>query len=189
MFGRSLILCAAFALAACDPSGQQADKSAAQPPLDSPAPESSTTRTFEAGNAAARATTGQISVAMPSRMPDAAHAGEAPQEALALSGANGFQLAADLTGAVSPATQVEGQTLRALLNIPVEEPQVLVYRVVTETKQQNGQGLCGASAANFVVVWEPTLPGEPVLKALGVMNAAPGAAGARPCTLLEYRRS
>jgi uncharacterized iron-regulated membrane protein len=95
-----------------------------------------------------------------------------------------------ITGAVSPATQVQGQTLRALLDISVDEPRTLVYRVTREAKPEaSGQGLCGAEETNFVVVWEPAGPGEPVMKILGVMGGAPGAAGARACPMLEYRRS
>jgi hypothetical protein len=90
---------------------------------------------------------------------------------------------------VSPATQVEGQTLRALLALPVEEPQVLVYRVSSETKPESGQGLCGAGETAFVVVWEPSGPAQSALKVMGVSNGAPGAAGARACPMLEYRRT
>jgi hypothetical protein len=38
------------------------------------------------------------------------------------------------------------------------------------------------------VVWEPSGPGEPVMKLLGLTGGQPGAANARACTMLEYRR-
>jgi hypothetical protein len=84
---------------------------------------------------------------------------------------------------------VHGQTLRALLDIPVDEPQELVYRVTSETKPDNGQGVCGAGAPTAVGVWEPACPGEPVLKVLCLTGGQPGAADARPCAMLAYRRS
>ena len=185
----ALLLSASFALAACGQGGSQ-DKSQPGPQLVSPAPESEPTRVFTASNDATRAVTGaQLTVAMPLRMPDAAHAGESPTETLVLTGANGLVLNADLTSDMSPAQQVGGQTLRALLAIDVEEPKVIVYRVTGETKPEGGRGICGAGAPAYVVVFEPSIPGEPVLKALGVMGAAPGAPGSTPCPMLEYRRS
>ena len=186
---RRFIVLAALALIACDRVGAPADKSAPGPQLEAPAPEAEAMRTFAASSDASRAATGQISVAMASRMPDAQHAGDAPQDTLSLHGANGLQVEGDLTNAMSPATLVNGQTLRALLAIPVEESRVMVYRVTSETKPESGHGLCGTDTAAYVVIWEPAAQGEPVLKALGVMAAAPGAAGARQCQLLEYRRS
>ena len=189
MFGRTLLLIAALALTACDRSPQSADKAGPSPELDSPAPDSQPTRTFAASNDAARSTTGQLTVVMASRMPDAAHAGDPPQDTLSLRGANNLQVEADLTNAVSPATQVGGQTLRALFALPVEESQVLVYKITSETKPESGTGICGTSTPAYVVVWEPQAQGEPVLKAMGVMNAAPGASGSHQCPLLEYRRS
>jgi hypothetical protein len=127
---------------------------------------------------------------MATRLPDAGDASGEITDVLTLTGANGLVVDAVITGAVSPATQVQGQTLRALLDISVDEPRTLVYRVTREAKPEaSGQGLCGAEETNFVVVWEPAGPGEPVMKILGVMGGAPGAAGARACPMLEYRRS
>jgi hypothetical protein len=83
---------------------------------------------------------------------------------------------------------VGGQTLRALLALPVAEPQVLVYRVSNETKQNNA-GLCGADATAFVVVWDPETPGASGYKVLGVSGGQPGAANARPCPMLEYHEN
>ena len=189
MFGRTLLILAALALAGCDRGAQTADKSAPGPQLDSPAPDAEPSRIFAATNDAARTATGQVTVVMASRLPDAAHSGDPPQDTLSFRGANNLQVEGDLTNAMSPATQVAGQTLRALLVLPVEESQVLVYRVTSETKPESGNGICGTAAPAFVVVWEPQAQGEPVLKAMGVTGAAPGAAGAHQCPLLEYRRS
>jgi hypothetical protein len=189
MFGRTLLVVVALALAACDRVAPSANQNSPAPQLDSPAPDSQPTRTFAASNPAATSATGQLTVVMASRMPDAAHAGDPPQDTLSLRGANNLQVEADLNSAVTPATKVGGQTLRALFALPVEENQVLVYKVTSETKPESGNGICGAGTPAYVVVWEPQAQGEPVLKAMGVMNAAPGAAGAQQCPLLEYRRS
>lgn len=177
----------ALGLAACGQQGAAPDASdsgAAQ--LEAPAPETELSRVFAPTNDAARTASGDLTVAVSLRLPDAA--GGDAQEVLTLTGANGLAVEAQISGAVSPATQVQGQTLRALLNIPVEEPQVLVYRVSAETKP-SGQGLCGAEAATYVVVWEPSGPGDASMKLLGVMGGQPGAADSRHCTMLEYRRS
>lgn len=188
---RVLVLAAALgsalSLAACDQAAapQSAADGAAQ--LDAPTQESEPGRSFTAGNDAARSATGDLSVTMSTRLPDTS--GAAPQDVVTLRGANGLTLDGEITGAVSPATQVEGQTLRALLQLPVEEPQVLVYRVASETKPESGQGLCGASDAAFLVVWEPSGPSDGAFKVMGVSGGAPGAAGARICPMLEYRRS
>jgi hypothetical protein len=176
-----------LAIVGCDrQSAPEAGGSTDAPQLDAPAPESQPSRVFGASNDAARSATGELTVSVTMQLPDAA--GADVQEVLALRGANGLAVAAQITGAVSPATQVQGRTLRALLSIPVEEPQVLVYRVTEETKPASGRGLCGADDASFVVVWEPSSPGEPSLKLLGVSGGAPGAASARACPMLEYRR-
>jgi hypothetical protein len=65
---------------------------------------------------------------------------------------------------------------------------VLVYRVVSETRPESGQGLCGTTPAEYIVVWEPATPGEASMKLLGATGAAPGAAASRACPMLEYRR-
>jgi hypothetical protein len=178
----------ALVLAGCDRQASAPQAGADAPQLDAPAPEAEPSRVFAAANDAAASATGQLTAAMTLRLADAGASTSDGQEVLTLTGANGVVVEAELTGAVSPATQVQGQTLRALLGIPVEEPQVLVYRVRNETKA-NGQGICGADAAANVVMWEPAGPGEPVMKVLGLIGGAPGAAGARACPMLEYRRS
>jgi hypothetical protein len=127
-----------------------------------------------------------MSVAL--RLPDAEAQNTDQQEVLTLRGATGLVVEAAVTGNISPATQVEGQTLRALMNIPVEEPQVLVYRVTQTTKPEGVQGLCGAEDAEYVVVWEPSAPGSNSVRLLGARGGAPGAGGARACPMLDYTR-
>jgi hypothetical protein len=178
----------ALVLAGCDRQAATSAPGADAPTLDAPAPETEPSRVFAAANDAATAATGQLTAALALRLADASESSGDGQEVLTLTGANGVVVEAELTGAVSPATQVQGQTLRALLGIPVEEPQVLVYRVRNETRP-GGQGICGADNPANVVVWEPVGPGEPVLKVLGLVGGAPGAASARACPMLEYRRS
>jgi hypothetical protein len=179
----------AVALAACGRQANAPEGNSDNPQLEAPAPETEPSRVFAANNDAARAASGELTVSTALRLPDASQSGSDAQEVLTLRGATGLVVEAQITNVVSPATQVQGQTLRALLNIPVEEPQTLVYRVIGETRSAAGSGLCGADATAFVVVWEPAGPGEPVMKILGVTDGAPGAAGARACPMLEYRRS
>jgi hypothetical protein len=176
----------ALAVVACDRQGGAPETAGEAAQLEAPAPETEPSRVFAAANDAATSATGQLTVSVSLRLPDAA--GADSQEVLTLTGANGAAVEAQISGAVSPATQVQGQTIRALLNIPVEEPQVLVYRVTSETKP-SGQGVCGAEAATYVVVWEPSGPGEGAMKVLGVMGGQPGAGDSRACPMLEYRRS
>lgn len=179
----------ALVLAGCNQQSATGDaEGVGGPQLDAPAPETTPSRAFAAANDAATSATGQLSVDMTLRLPDASQQNADAQEVLTLTGANGVIVEAQISGAVSPATQVQGQTLRALLNIPVEEPQVLVYRVTNETKN-NGQGICGADDAAHVVVWDPATPGAAGMKVLGIMGGAPGAGDARACPMLEYRRS
>lgn len=184
---RIALVALALVLAGCDREGAAPQGGAEAPRLDAPAPETEHARVFAPTNDAATSATGQITSAMTLHLADAGAAGES-QEVLTLTGANGVTVEAELTGAVSPATQVQGQTLRALLSIPVEEPQVLVYRVRNQTRAGE-QGICGGEAASHVVVWEPAGPGEPVMKVLGLIGGAPGAGGARACPMLEYRRT
>lgn len=177
-----------LSLAACDRQAGGPQGADGAPQLESPAPESEPSRVFAPSNDAARSATGQLTESVTTRLPDAGNASGDAQEVLTLRGANGGVIEAQITGAVSPATQVQGQTLRALLSIPVEEPQVLVYRVTNETKPDGGRGICGADTAAYVVVWEPTTPGDSAMKLLGVLGGAPGAGNARACPMLEYAR-
>lgn len=181
------LLLLAAALAACSRQAA-APEEAAAPSLDAPAPETTPSRAFAANNDAARGLSAQLEVSTALRLPDAGANADA-KEVLTLRGADGLSLEAEIFNAVSPATQVEGQTLRGLLGLPVEEPQTLVYRVTAETRSRAGGGLCGGDATEYIVVWEPSGPGGEVMKLLGVHGGAPGAAGAEACAMLEYRRS
>lgn len=188
MLVRIALLALALAVSGCNQqAGAPEAGSADAPQLDAPAPESEPARVFQPVGDAARAASGDLTISIAMQMPEAAD--EDVQEVLTLRGANGLVLEGRISGAISPATQVQGQTLRALLSIPVEEPQVLVYSVIQETKSSNGQGLCGADTPTYVVVWEPSGPGDPVLKLLGVTGGSPGAADSRACPLLDYRRA
>lgn len=184
---RIALVVLALAAAGCDQAANAPQSGANGPQLDAPAPESEPARAFAPANEAATGVTGQLTTSVSLRLPDAGDQNADAQEVLTLTGATGVTVEAQITGAVSPATQIGGQTIRALLNIPVEEPQVLVYRVSNETKPEGRGGLCGESAAAYVVVWEPATPGESGMKVLGVMGGAPGAGNARPCPMLEYR--
>lgn len=172
-------------LAACGQSGGGGEDGAQ---LAAPAPETEAALTFSASNDAAQATTGDLTYSLALRMADAAQANADAQEILTLTGANGLVIEAQISGAMSPATQVQSQTLRALMGLAVEEPQVLVYRVTQETKPASGRGLCGGDAPTHLVVWEASAPSESSLKILGVTGGAPGASGSRPCAMLDYRR-
>ncbi len=187
MIFRTALVALALALAGCN---QQASKDGAQESaaLDTPAPDSRPDSVFTPNNDAARNTTGQLTMNVALRLPDAGSTNTDQQEVLTLRGASGLVVEAAITGAVSPATQVQGQTLRALLNIPVEEPQVLVYRVTNETKPEGVGGLCGAEAADYVVVWEPSAPGAASMRIIATRGGPPGAGGARACSMLDYGR-
>ncbi|MEJ0060000.1 MAG: hypothetical protein WDM79_10680 [Terricaulis sp.] len=192
MTGRIFLLCiGVFVLTACDRVAAPEAQVSEAPKLEAPAPDSEPARGFAPVNEAATAATGELTVSMMLRMPDAAEAdrGAAPTDVLTLRGETGVLVDAQISGTVTPATMVEGQTLRALLGLPVEASQTLVYSVGSETKPESGRGLCGTDTPAFVVVWEPEGPGETTLKVLGVIGGAPGSAGARPCPMLEYRRS
>jgi hypothetical protein len=180
---RALIFMFALGLAACGQAGAPDDA----PRLEAPAPETQPSRVFAPGNDAARAATGELTLTTTLRLPDAAQPGADALEVLTMRGANGIVVETQISSAVSPATQVDGQTLRALLGLPVEEPQVLVYRVAQEGKGRGGRGICDSNAAAFVLVWEPSGPGD-ALKVLPLSGGAPGAAQSRACPLLEYAR-
>ncbi|MBL8536119.1 MAG: hypothetical protein JNM59_01810 [Hyphomonadaceae bacterium] len=189
MMLRAAVLALGLAIAGCGQQVAPAEQEAVSAPqLEAPTPETEPSRVFAAANEAAIAATGQLTVSLATRMPDAGDENADAQEILTLTGATGVAVEAQIVSAVSPATLVQGQTLRALLSIPVEEPQVLVYRVLQETKA-GGRGLCAADIVSHVVVWEPAVPGQSDMKVLGVIGGAPGAGSARPCAMLEYRRA
>lgn len=181
---RVALVALALAVAGCNQQSATTDTAESGPQLDAPAPETEPSRSFTAANDAARAVANELTVSVTQELPDAADADI--QERLALRGGNGLNVNAAVTGAISPATQVGGQTLRALLGLTVEEPQVLVYRV---SDAAGSPGLCTEGAPTYVVVWEASTPGDVAMKVLGVTGGAPGAGDSRACQLLEYRRS
>jgi len=184
---RFAVFLLALALGACNQqNAQNADQQSAV--LDTPAPELAPDSALTPNNDAARSVTGQLTMAVSLRLPNAGSDNTDQQEVLTLRGASGLVVEAAITNVVSPATQVQGRTLRALLDIPVEEPQVLVYRVTSEERPQGVGGLCGSEAADYVVVWEPSSPGASSMRLLGVRGGAPGAASARACSMLDYTR-
>jgi hypothetical protein len=189
MLKRFALAALVLTAAACNQQSSAPQSSTASTQLDAPAPDAEPTRVFAASNDAARTATGQLTVATATQLPAADQPNADAVEVLSLHGANGLVVEAPISSNVSPATMVGGQTLRALLSLPVEEPQVLVYRVANETKPASGQGLCGANPTAYVVVWEPSAPGDPSLKIMGTSGGAPGAAAAHACPMLEYRRS
>lgn len=182
---RFVCMALALALAGCQPAQDGAEAPRGSE-LSAPAAEAEPTRVFAALNNAARSTTGELQVGVSMRLPD--QAGADASETLTLRAANGLLVEARITGAVSPATMVQGQTLRALLSLPVDEPQTLLYRVDSETRPAGIGALCGAEQATHVLVWEPSNPGENGLKLIGFTGGAPGAADARACPMLEYAR-
>jgi hypothetical protein len=184
---RTALIVLVLALAGCNQQGSQ-DAAQESASLDTPAPESQPASVFTPNNEAARNITGQLTMNVALRLPDAGSDNTDQQEVLTLRGASGLVVEAAITGAISPATQVEGQTLRALLDMPVEEPQVLVYRVTDETKPEGVGGLCGGERAGYVVVWEPSSPASSSMRLLGVRGGAPGAGVARACPMLDYGR-
>lgn len=181
---RVALVALALAVAGCNQQSSTEDAASGAPQLDAPAPETEPSRAFTAANDAARAVSNELTVSVTQEFPDAADADI--QERLSLRGGNGLNVNALVTGAISPATQVGGQTLRALLGLAVEEPQVLVYRV---TEAAGTPGLCTEGAPTFVVVWEPSAPGDASIKIVGITGGAPGAGDSRACPMLEYRRS
>jgi hypothetical protein len=187
---RVALVAAVLAVSACNQQSSAPPSSASQTTqLDAPAPDAEPSRVFAAVNDAARTATGQLTVATATQLPDASQPNADAQELLSLTGATGLVVEAPIASNVSLATMVGGQTLRALLSLPVEESQVLVYRVTSETKPASGQGLCGTNTTSYVVMWEPSAPGDPSMKIMGTTGGAPGAAAAHACPMLEYRRS
>ncbi|MES1202052.1 MAG: hypothetical protein ABUS57_11465 [Pseudomonadota bacterium] len=177
-------------LSACQRSAPEQSAKGQGPQLEAPSGESEPERVFAPGNAAATAVSGALTLSVTTRMPDAAEAeqGAEAHDVLTLTGASHLVLEGESFSTVTPATQIERQTVRALMSLPVDAAQVVVYKVSSETKPESGQGLCGADSPAYLLVWEPDTPGDSSLKLMGVTGAAPGAAGSHACPALEYGR-
>jgi len=184
MMLRVALVALALAVAGCNQQSASTDTTGDAPQLDAPAPQGEPSRAYAAANDAARAVSAELTVSVTQEFPDAADADI--QERLSLRGGNNLNVSALVTGAISPATQVGGQTLRALLGLDVNEAQVLVYRVV---EAAGSPGLCAEGAPTHVVVWEPSDPSDTSMKLLAITGGAPGAGDSRACQLLEYRRA
>ncbi len=181
---RIIVAALALALAGCQRGGEAAKPDDAQ--LAAPSSGADAARVYAPANAAARNATGDLNVSLSLRLPD--RAGGETQETLSLRADKGLVVEARLANHVALATEVQGQTLRTLLALPVEEQQTFVYHVVSETHPEGVSGLCGATPAAYVVVWEPSTGGEASYKVIGFSGGAPGAAEARACLMLEYVR-
>ncbi len=183
MFVRLAIITLALGASACQrqPAGESEPAS-----IEAPTEQSEPARVFAPANEAARTALGDLTLTMSLHLPD--QAGGDAQEMLTMRAVRGLVVEAQLSTAVSPATQVQGQTLRARLALPVEASQTLAYRVIEETHPEGLGGLCGAAEAASVLVWEPSAPGETALKIMGFTGGLPGAADARACQLLEFTR-
>ncbi|MBL8548638.1 MAG: hypothetical protein JNJ73_01535 [Hyphomonadaceae bacterium] len=187
--------CMAFALAAfagaCDRGGGGETPAApeANPEMQAPAPESAPGRRYRASSETARATTGRLVVTLTTRMPDAAAKETQASEILSLRGETGLLMEGALEGSIGPAVAVEGQTIRSLMDLPVEASRVLVYRVVEETAPEGGQRFCGARPTSRVLVWEPEGPVQEELRLLTLSGDPPGQAGAQLCMALAYERA
>lgn len=184
MFLRLVCVALVLALGACQRQPGAGQEGGAR--LEAPAPEAEPSRVFAPANDAARNGAGDLSVTVTMRLSD--QTGGGAQEILTLRAAKGLVVEARISGTTPPATQLGGQTLRALLSLPVEEPQILYYQVLSETHPEGVNGLCGAERAAYLLFWEPSAPGESGLKMMGVQGGEPGAAGARPCAMLEFAR-
>lgn len=182
-------LLAAAALGACERDAGGGAETAQAPELDAPAPDSAPSRTFAATSESARAATGRLTVTMTTRMPDAEKQESGPVDVLSLRAETGLTAEATLEGSVAPSASVEGQTIRALMNLDVSASQLMVYRIVSETAPRGGRGLCSEGEATRLVVWESPEPGEQTLKMLALSGDAPGEAGARICSAFAYTRA
>jgi pyruvate/2-oxoglutarate dehydrogenase complex dihydrolipoamide acyltransferase (E2) component len=176
------------ALCACERASEPAGARVAGPEMGAPAPESAPGRRYVPVSETARAITGRLTVTLTTRMPDAQAEEATPTEVLSLRAETGVAAEAALEGSLAPSISVEGQTIRALMELPVEASRVLVYRVTEENAPAGAQKLCGARQTTRVLVWEPETPGDESLRLLTLAGDAPGRPGAQLCMPLAYER-
>ncbi|MGE0829460.1 MAG: hypothetical protein AB7O04_08930 [Hyphomonadaceae bacterium] len=183
----SMAMALALMAGACD--RQAADGGGTEAPkMDSPMPESEPARAFTPADDNSRTLTGRLTLTLTTRM---AGAGEAngPTEFLTLRAETGLSIDAELATAAAPSETVSGQTIRALMDLPVEASQALVYRITEEQAPGAGRGLCGERAATHIAVWEPEDSAQSGLKLLALHGGAPGEAAAESCAALTYARA
>jgi hypothetical protein len=183
----ALLLCAS--VSACERPTEAPGRRVAGPKMEAPAPESAPARRFAPASESARVVTGRVTVTLTTRMPDAQAKDALPTEVLSLRAETGIAAEAELEGSVAPSVSVEGQTIRALMNLPVDAARVLVYRVTEEDAPAGAQRLCGARPTTRILTWEPDGPGEAVLRLLTLAGDVPGRAGAQLCLSLSYERA
>ncbi|MGE0046663.1 MAG: hypothetical protein AB7J28_03645 [Hyphomonadaceae bacterium] len=184
-----LIAALSFALgaAACEQQVQRADQPEG-PRMDAPTPEAEPARVFAPESENARTVTGRLTLTLTTRMPDAESAQSGPTDVLSLRTQTGLAAEATLEGTSAPSATVEGQTIRALMELPVDASQTLVYRVTEETAP-GGRRLCGERETTRLVIWEPEAPGADGLRMLALAGDAPGQAGAVACGAFAYTRA
>jgi hypothetical protein len=191
MSARALLTAALLCVsaAACERPSETPGQRVVGPKMEAPAPDAAPARRFTPVSETARVVTGRITETLTTRMPDAQSKGASAVEILSLRTETGIAVEAALEGAVAPSISVEGQTIRALMSLPVDAGQVLVYRVTDESAPAGAQRLCGARPTARVLTWEPETPGEATLRLLTLSGDAPGKAGAQLCLALAYERS
>jgi hypothetical protein len=192
MSARALVTAFLFCASVCAcerPSEAPSGERVAGLEMEAPAPESAPARRFTPVSETARVVTGRVTVTLTQRMPGADAKEALPTEILSLRAETGIVFEAALEGSVAPSTSVEGQTIRALMELPVEASRVLVYRVTEENAPAGAQRLCGARPTVRVLVWEPDGPGEAVLRLLALSGEPPGRPGAQLCMALSYERA
>jgi hypothetical protein len=188
MFVRCVaVVLAMLSISACDRQSQTNPSDlASAPQLDAPAPESEPARAYQPASESARATTGRLTLTVTTRMPETQN--DRSTDVLSLSAETGLTAEAELESTLQPSASVEGQTIRALMDLPVQASQTLVYRITRQSAPRGGRSLCGEREATRLVVWEPTTPGVTALKVLALSGDAPGRPGAQLCALYSYTR-
>ncbi|MDX2238994.1 MAG: hypothetical protein NW203_15635 [Hyphomonadaceae bacterium] len=183
---RWAVVAVAAALGGCEQeaAAPRADIGSGGPQLEAPAPESAPARRFMPQSDAARAATGALIVTETVRIAQSAE--DRGGEVLTLRAENGLVVEARLAGAAPPSTRIGEQTLRALMELPVEASQTLLYAV---SQEGGGASLCDAGPASHIVLWESETPGDAGLRVLPFTGGAPADADAAACTLLAYARA
>lgn len=107
---------------------------------------------------------------------------------LTLTGEQGQTVEALLLDTIDPGASVSGQSLRSLMDLPLDATPLL-YQVTSEALAGEAVGLCGAQSATHLALWEDVASPEGRMKVLITAGGAPGAAGASLCQVLAYTRA